>query len=299
MGLDEFFLDPRQVRRSFDRASRSYDRAAAVHAELRARLLERLDVVRIEPKTILDLGAGTAHASRALKQRYSSAHVIAIDASQGMLRAAARQQGLLRRFFTRVTADAAALPLPAGSVDLIFSNLMLQWCADPDAVFAESRRVLRAQGLLMFTTLGPDTLCELREAWRTADPHTHVHRFIDMHDLGDALVRAGFVEPVMDTERLTVTYPDVDALMRELKASGSHNLAHGRARGLSGRSKIQRLRERFAELQGQRPLSLTVEAVYGHAWVQQQRTRKASSSAEIFVPLASLTSRTRTDDQKK
>ena len=144
--VDEFFLDPRAVRRAFDHAAKSFDAASVVHAEIRSRLIERLDIVRLDPAVVLDLGAATGHGTRALKNRYPRATVVALDLSTGMLREARRQQRLFRRF-KRVAADAAKLPLRSDSADLVFSNLMLQWCNDPDAIFRETRRVLRQGGL--------------------------------------------------------------------------------------------------------------------------------------------------------
>lgn len=290
MSRDEFFLDPRAVRHSFDAASGTYDAAAGVQSEIRARLLERLDVVKLEPRTVLDLGAGTGHASRALKQRYRAAQVVALDLSTGMLRESARQQGFLRKF-ERLAADSHRLPLRDGSVDLALSNLMLEWCHDPDAVFAEVRRVLRPRGLFMFSTLGPDTLKEVREAWRRVDLYTHVHRFIDMHDLGDALVRSGLAEPVMDTERVTVTYPNIDTLMRELRASGSRNVAFGRARGLIGRSRAEAVRRYGESSMRNHLLSISVEVVYGQAWAGEPRARQPRG--EVRVPVEALRHRRR------
>jgi malonyl-CoA O-methyltransferase len=283
---DEFHLDPAQVRRSFDRAARTYDAAAAVATEIRNRLIERLDIVRLQPKAVLDLGAGTGHSSKTLRQRYRGAEIIALDLSPGMLAQAERRQSWLRRF-DPVVADAHRLPLKDGSVELVFSNLMLEWCHDPDRVFQEIRRVLKPGGLLTFTTLGPDTLRELREGWRKIDPYTHVHRFIDMHDLGDALMRAGMAEPVMDTERLTVTYADVDALMGELTASGSSNLAHGRPRGLMTKARLEALRKAVPRGLEGGALPVSVEVVYGHAWAGQLR-RPQPKGGEIRVPVSSL-----------
>lgn len=283
---DEFHLDPAQVRRSFDKSARTYDSAAAVATEIRNRLLERLDIVRLQPKVILDLGAGTGHSSKALRHRYRGAEVIALDLSPGMLAQAERRQTWLRRF-DPVIADAHRLPVKDASVELVFSNLMLEWCHDPDAVFQEIRRVLKPGGLLTFTTLGPDTLRELREGWRKVDPYTRVHRFIDMHDLGDALMRAGLAEPVMDTERLTVTYPDVDALMRELTGSGSTNVAHGRPRGLTTKRRMQALCGVVRPEPEAGALPVSVEVVYGHAWAGQLR-RPQRSGGEIRVPISSL-----------
>jgi malonyl-CoA O-methyltransferase len=282
---DEYFLDPRLVRRSFDGASATFDANAAVHGELRQRLLERLDVVRLQPKLVLDLGAGTGHAARALQDRYRSAYVVAVDLSEGMLRQARRQQRLLKRF-GRVAADAHCLAFKSASVDLAFSNLMLQWCADPDRVFQELARVLKPQGLLTFTALGPDTLRELRTLWAEIDAAVHVHRFIDMHDLGDALMRAGFAEPVMDTERLTVTYRDIDSLLSELAGSGSSNIAHGRPRGLI-RARLGALRDKYERLRVDARLPVTLEVVYGHAWATGQR-RRAQPSEYIAIPVGAI-----------
>lgn len=284
---DEFYLDPARVRRSFERAARGYDAAGVVPAEIRNRLLERLDLVRLQPKVVLDLGAGTGHASKALKHRYRGAEVVALDLAPAMLVEAHRQQAWLRRFH-RAAADAHRLPIKDGCAQLVFSNLMLEWCHDPDAVFQEIRRVLQPGGLLTFATLGPDTLRELREGWRKIDSHPHVHRFIDMHDLGDALIRAGLAEPVMDTERLTVTYPDLDALLKELAASGSSNLAHGRTRRLTPKGHLQSLRQVVRPATEAGALPVSVEVVYGHAWAGELRA-KPRVGDEIRIPVSTLT----------
>lgn len=284
---DEFYLSPRDVRRSFDAASATYDQVSSIQAEIRARLLERLNVVRLEPKVVVDLGAATGVASRALSQRYSSAQVIAVDASVRMLQTARRHQGWLRRF-GRLAAFGDSLPLQSSSVDLVFSNLMLQWCNEPHRVFGEIRRVLRPRGLFTFTTLGPDTLRELREAWRRVDLRTHVNRFIDMHDLGDALVRSGFADPVMDTERLTVTYATFDDLADDLKKSGSHNVNADRPRGLTGRRTLADLRKQLETFRREGVLPATLEVVYGHAWAGEPRAASSSTSGEVRVPLETL-----------
>ena len=286
---DEYFLDPRVVRRSFDRAARTYDSAAAVQREIRTRLLERLDIVRLASATVLYLAAGTGHASRELKRRYSSAKVIALDLSLQMLRASARQQSLLRRFVP-VCADAHRLPLRTGSVDLVLSNLLVEWCHDPDAVFSEDSRVLRPKGLFTFTTVGPDTLKELRELWRGIDDVPHVHRFIDMHDFGDALLRAGFAEPVMDTERLTVTFPSLNALLADLRGSGARNVAAGRSHGLTGRARGGAVLARSEALTRNGPLHVSVEVIHGHAWSPAER-RSRRAGDEVLVPIDALRTR--------
>jgi malonyl-CoA O-methyltransferase len=287
---DPHSLDAHAVRRAFDAASSTFDAAAGVHAEIRTRLLERLDVVRLAPKVAVDLGAATGHASRSLKQRYKSAAVLAVDFSFPMLQQALRQRGFLRRF-SLLAADARALPLRNESVDLVFSNLLLQWVNEPDEIFQEVQRVLRPEGLFTFASLGPDTLRELRAAWHSVDAWPRVHRFIDMHDWGDALVRAGFADPVMDTERLTVTYAAVDDLMRELRNSGSQNAATGRARGLLTQRRLQALRAASAKV-GQSRLHASVEVVYGHAWKVPAVAGRAREGEAVF-PIAQLRQRDR------
>ena len=257
------------VRRSFDRAARTYDAAAVLHAEVRQDLLRRLELTALKPRAVLDAGAGTGHGSRALQRRYPKAVVIALDASQGMLRAAARQQSWLRPF-ARVCADAELLPLKDGSVDLIVSNLMLHWC-DPDAVFAEFRRVLAPQGLLQFSAFGPDTLRELRAAWAQVDSMSHVHRFIDMHDLGDALVRAGFASPVLDVEQFTLRYLDVRKVAADLKATGAHNATLGRAQGLTSPRKFAAMQAAYESFRQDGRLPASYEVVFAHAWVPAVR----------------------------
>lgn len=280
-------IDHGVVRDSFSRAAASYDAAAVLQAQVRDELLDRLQLVKLQPAVVVDLGAGTGHATLELKKRYRGARVVAADLAEGMLREAGRRQTLLRRF-ERVGADAAALPFRDSSVDLVFSSLMLQWCPDPDAVLREVRRVLKPGGLLTFTTLGPDTLVELRRAWAAADArHPHVNTFLDMHDLGDGLVRAGLAEPVMDVERYTLTYAEVRGLMRDLKAIGAHSAASDRPRGLTGKRTLGRMIDAYESFR--RPdgsLPATYEVVFGQAWgpVGPIRTR-LPQHGEVRVPI--------------
>jgi malonyl-CoA O-methyltransferase len=275
-----FALDLLRVRRSFDRAADTYDAAAVLHTEVRENLLQRLELTALTPRTVVDAGSGTGHASRALKRRYPKALVIALDSSRGMLRAAARQQSWLRPF-ARLCADAQNLPLADGSVDLILSNLMLQWC-DPDAAFAEFRRVLAPHGLLSFSAFGPDTLRELRTAWGEVDSHSHVHQFIDMHDLGDALVRGGFAAPVLDIERFTLTYPDVRRVAADLKATGAHNAARGRAKGLTSPRKFAAMQAAYEKFRRDGRLPATYEVVFAHAWAPGE-TRAHRGEAAVSL----------------
>jgi malonyl-CoA O-methyltransferase len=270
--IGAYTLEPHAVKRSFGRAARTYDAAAVLHTEVRENLLQRLQLVTLVPSVVLDAGAGTGHASRALKRRYPKARVIALDSSAQMLHVAGKQQSWLRPF-ERVCADAQALPLRDSSVDLILSNLMLQWC-DPDAVFAEFRRVLKPSGLLSFSVFGPDTLSELRTAWRQVDADIHVHQFIDMHDLGDALVRNGFAAPVLDVERFTLRYLDVRKVAADLKSTGAHNSAAGRARGLTSPRKFAAMQTAYEQFRQDGRLPATCEVVFAHVWAPAHAARR-------------------------
>ena len=203
--------------------------------------------------------------------------MVALDSSLQMLKMAGKQRSWLRPF-ERICADAELLPLRDGSVDLIVSNLMLQWCA-PDAVFAEFRRVLKPSGLLSFSSFGPDTLRELRTAWGQIDAHSHVHQFIDMHDLGDALVRNGFAAPVLDVERFTLQYLDVRKVAADLKATGAHNATAGRARGLTGARKFAAMQAAYETFRQDGRLPATYEVVFAHAWVPAHSARRGSADA--------------------
>lgn len=277
-----FQVEPAIVRQAHSRASRGFDEAAVLQVQVREELLRRLMLTRIEPGLILDAGAGTAHASMALRRQYPRSRVIALDASQGMLREARRRFTLLRRF-DRVCADAVRLPLADASVDLVFSSLMLQW-NEPDAVLAEFRRVLKAGGLLALSTLGPDSLRELRAAWAQVDDHPHVLPFTDMHDLGDALVREGFASPVLDVERFTLEYDGARAALTDLKANGGCNPLLQRRRSLTGRRRFESMLGLLdAQRRGGR-VPLTAEVVFAHAWVSPgappRREREAAVPLE-------------------
>ncbi|MBK1706814.1 malonyl-ACP O-methyltransferase BioC [Halochromatium glycolicum] len=261
-------IDKRAARRAFERAAASYDQAAVLQREIGTRMLERLDYVRLTPKTVLDLGCGTGHGLDDLARRWRRARVIALDLAEAMLQRARRRGTWLNRP-KPVCADLESLPLADDSVDLIVSNATLQWAGDLAAAFAEMRRVLRPEGLLMFTTFGPDTLIELRRAWAAADggAHPHVSPFLDMHDIGDALVRAGFADPVMDAERVTMTYSTVTELMRDLKAIGGRNALQARARAMTGRATLSAMEQAYEQERRDGRLPSTWEVVYGHAWM--------------------------------
>jgi len=271
-------IDKRLMRRAFERAAHSYDQAALLQREVSQRLLERLDLVKLAPAVVLDVGCGTGSGTRALARRYPEARVLGLDIAQTMLQVARQGDAWWRRKLPFLSGsvpqyiggDLERLPLPTASVNLLCSNLALQWCDDLPAAFAEFRRVLAPGGLLMFSTFGPDTLRELRQAFSGLDGHTHVNRFMDMHDVGDELSYAGFSTPVMDMEFLTLTYTDLMGLLRELKAIGAHNVTRGRGLGLMGKRTWQAMLANYEKLRRDGRLPATYEVIYGHAWVNEK-----------------------------
>jgi malonyl-CoA O-methyltransferase len=285
---DPHELDPRAVRRAFARAAGTYDSVAVLQREVGSRMLSRLDVVKLAPAAILDAGCGTGEGSVELAARYPGARVIGFDLAQPMAAAARdramRNRSLYQRLLAPIVdgrraaaqfvcADLNALPFAGQAFDLAWSNLALQWVNDLPHVFVELRRCLRVGGLLTFTTFGSDTLKELRGAFASADARPHVSRFVDMHDIGDMLVGAGYADPVMDMEYLTLTYETPRALMSELKSLGATNATQGRTRGLTGRRRFDRAVANLQALAVDGRIPATFEIVYGHAWkVQPRRT---------------------------
>ena len=284
---DAFRLDRGRLRAAFDRASAGYEAAAALQARVSAELLERLDAFDFAPRVVLDLGAGTGRVTRELKRRYPRALVIALDIAPGMLREAQRRQRLWRRF-ARVCADALRLPLAGESVDLVFSSLVLQWCEPLEAALAEVRRVLKPAGFFAFSTLGPDTLKELRAAWAQVDGHTHVNRFLDVHDVGERCGRSGLTEPVLDVDRIELAYPDTLTLMRDLKSIGAHNATAGRPRTLLGRSRLARLSEAYEAFRRGGALPATYEVIYGASWGAAGRPAAGAHAGEVLIAPGSI-----------
>ena len=267
---DELLLDRRALRQSFERAAATYDAAAVLQNEVCARMLARLEYIRLQPDAILDAGSGTGNAHAGLIRRYRGAKLVAIDIALAMLQRGRHRTPAWRRVLGMgalpVCGDIERLPFREAAFGMLWSNLALQWVNDLRSALTEMRRVLAPGGLLMFSTFGPDTLRELREAYRDTDRHTHVNRFVDMHDIGDLLVRAGFGDPVMDMEQFTLTYGDVRQLMHELKAIGAHNVTLGRRSGLSGRTQLAQVTRNYEALRRNGKLPATFEVVYGHAW---------------------------------
>jgi malonyl-CoA O-methyltransferase len=293
---DEYQIDKARMRASFNRAADSYDAAAVLQKRVREEMLDRLGLINIKPFTIgnpaiLDAGCGTGMGSFALQKKFKSAQVFSLDIAFNMLQKTASQQPWMQKMAQKimhkqqlVCADIEALPIANNSINLLWSNLALQWCNDLDAAFNEAARVLQPDGLFIFSTFGPDTLKELRAA--SNNGHTHVSRFIDMHDIGDALTRAGFSAPVLDVEHYTLTYDNVKAVMTDLKSIGAHNATQGRARGLQGKGFLQNLTNNYEQFrlglkEDGGKLPATFEVIYGHAW----RPISMRPAGQEFVPI--------------
>lgn len=253
------------IRRRFDRAAAGFDEADFIHRHTFDGLLQRLTPMTLQPAVILDLGCAAGAGTRSLSKQYRRAKVIGVDLSARMLQVASASKGWFSRI-RHVNADACALPFAAGSIDLVIANLLLPWLHDPTPTLAEANRVLRKDGLFMFATLGPASLAEIRTAWKTVDDAPHVSPFADMHNIGDALVRAGLRDPVLDVDELTVTYPDSSALFSDLTAAGARNALAARHGALTGKNRLLRFRQALEDQRSGGRLKLRLELVYGHAW---------------------------------
>ena len=254
-----------QARRAFNRAARSYDQHAVLQQEVQLRTLQKLDPISITPQRVLDLGCGTGAGVVQLKKRFGKAQVIGGDFAEQMVRLA-RNNGRWWQKRPYLTLDAHQLPFVDASIDVVYSSLMLQWSQDLDRVLTECRRVLRPGGLLLFSSLGPDTLIEMRRASARVDGSSRVNGFFDMHDVGDALVRAGFDAPVLDVDRITMTYSTLRELAHDLKGIGAHNVTQGRLRGMTSRQRWRQLEQAYEEFRSGGRLPATYEVFYAHGW---------------------------------
>ena len=269
MADQQALFDKAQIRHHFDKAALSYDESAVLQREVADRLLDRLDYVKIDPQKILDVGAGTGYLSAGLAKVFASANLLELDVSLRMLKINRKKVPWYKKLLTEkilLCGDAEYLPMASESVDLIISNLTIQWCNQLPLAFSEFRRVLKPGGLLMFTTFGPDTLKELRQSWAQVDNDVHVSRFLDMHDIGDALLHSGLSEPVMDVEHFTLTYLDVRGLFDDLKSIGATNSLAQRSRGLLGKTAYRKLLAAYEQHRQQGSLPASYEVIYGHAW---------------------------------
>lgn len=284
------FVDTAQVRRRFARAAAGYGEADFFAREIDRRMQERLDYVRIAPAAMLDLGCSRGASLGGLRERYPEARAFGVDIAPEMLRAARPPKSAWPRWLklgrdaapAYAAADAIQLPLRAGSMGLVWSNLLLHWLDDPVPALREAHRVLEVGGLLMFSTLGPDTFKELRAAF--ADGYAHTQRAIDMHDLGDMLVETGFADPVMDMETVRLTYDSLDAMLAELRATGSSCAMKARRRGLTGKGAWAAARASYESQRSEGKLPATFEVVYGHAWKAAPKHTEDGRAIVRFAP---------------
>ena len=275
-----------EICNAFNAHAIEYERAAVVQKEIGKRLFERLDYLNMQPRYVLDLGCGTGFFSKQLKQRYPKAQIVGLDLAEMMLNQAKGSQSFLNKW-PLVQADMMSLPFPSGLFDLVFANQTIHWASPlPDAM-QEISRVMKVEGCLMLSTLGPDTFRELREAWATVHDYAHINAFMDMHDLGDVLLAEQFVDPVVDMEMLTVHYETLPKLLHALKAQGVRNIHSSRNPGLTGRLAFQTFAAAMAKFctdSGRFPL--TYEIIYGHAW--KGATHRTSGGTEAFIPVSQL-----------
>jgi len=280
-----------RIRRQFVRTNPGFDTHAAVFERVGERLRERLPLLAIEPARVLDLGCRSGYQLAALRGLYPAAEVIGADPAPGKPLPVPRSWSAWLRRRTRdelrIAIDPERLPFVDGSLDLVISNLLLPWCAAPHLVFREVARVLAPGGAFLFTSVGPDTLREYRAAWASIDTHLHVFGLIDMHDLGDAMLGAGFAAPVLDRDEMQVDYPSIDALQEELRCLGGANLARGRRAGLMAPSVSGSLRD-YASASKDARFAVTLELVQGHAWKGDLAPTRRNAAGDAVVSLESL-----------
>jgi len=304
-------FDKQKIRESFNKAADSYDAAAIVQQEVCCRLLERLEYIKAEPSTILDIGSGTGQGTSGLARQYPDAMIVSMDLAEKMLHKSRarlvkedKASGLMKQLknvlgrgskknITQVCADAEGLPFADASVDLIFSNLTIQWCFDLKILFNEFRRVLKPGGFMLFTTFGSDTLKELKASWTSVSDKTHVNDFVDIHDIGDALYNVQAENPVMDSEKIVLNYQNIKQILLEIKAVGAHNQNSGRAKGLTGKLRLKAMYKAYEEFKTEQGYPVTYEVVYGHAWnptTPMQHTQAFDSTQQTSITLSQMKS---------
>ena len=262
-----------EIAHNFNQAANTYDDAAILQREIADQLLDRLDLIKLQPKTIVELGCGTGYCTEQLANRYPQAKIIAIDIAAKALRKINNQH------VNCINADAEVLPVANDKADLVISSLLLHWCNDIELAYCEMYRILNTNGLLMFSAFGEQSLFELREAWAEIDDAQHVHDFLQLQQAGDALLKAQFSDPVVDKEDITVNFKDIYQLMRDLKNIGVHNIMPNRKRGLTGKGTIKALEAAYPKLNnGKVPASY--EVIFGHAWKTNRN--------EVAIPISAI-----------
>jgi len=273
---------------SFSKAANSYDEFAFLQQEVASRVFERLDYMRVDPRKILDVGCGTGACSRQLRDTFPKAKVAGIDIAQGMIDKAKGSQKLFNKIDYQL-ADADQLPFEDNYFDLVFSSLTIQWMPELKKTFNELHRVLKPGGLILFSTLGPDTLIELRQSWLQLDDDVHVNDFVDMHIVGDEVFNASFENTVMDRDVIVLTYETMIGLMRDLKAIGAHNIDSERQKGMLGKNKFNQLKSEYDKFRtSDGVLPATYEVIYGHAWKRDGKPQKDYHTHEIDMQEVNL-----------
>lgn len=274
------------IQQRFDKAAHTYDTAAVLYQEIGHRLVERLQWMRLTPGSILDLGGGTGYITSQLLPLFPNAQYKLLDLSAAMLKTA--KQKSLPDVVQMIQADAENLPFANQTFDLVIANQLLPWC-DVTQVMQEVRRILRPGGIFLFATLGPYALIELREAWYNADPnHVHVTPFFDMHDLGDALMQAGFSDPVMEQEYFTLQYSRVEYLIDDLHQLGEMSILAERRRGLLGKDCWNKMLQSYEKFRKNNQLPASYEVIYGHAWIADSAQNKNKDPRVTYIPISAI-----------
>lgn len=285
-------LNKKRISKDFSNAADTYDAAAIVQQEICDRALERLQMLKLEPSTILDIGSGTGKSVRGLQTQFPKSHVIASDVAMPMLMYLNQMQASLQHKASIVCCDAEKLSIKDESVDLIFSTSTFQWCEDLNLVFTECLRILKPDGVLVFTSFGPDTLKELRQSWACVDQQDHVHQFIDMHHIGDLLLANNYTDPVVDMELITIEYQHVRQLLKDLKDTGSRCKfdieGDNFSSGLMGKNKFQQFEAAYeSHRQKNGLLPASYEIIYGYAR-KLSLTNDKMPASEVRIPISQI-----------
>jgi len=281
--MTQHHIDKKRAQASFNKAAASYEDAAVLQKHVLGEMFLRLKLLKINPNIILDLGCGPGNAGPDLKSTYKPHDLIYLDFAYDMLKKAEEKNKdhFLKAFSSKtaqqfICADMEAIPLLENSVDMVWSNLSLQWCNDLDQVFTQIAKTLTHNGLFIFSTFGPSTLYELRASLASFSQHSHVNQFIDMHDIGDALIRCGFSDPVLDVDVYTLTYSTFKEIMYDLKHIGARNALQGRAKGMTGKGFLYQLEKLYEVYRANEKLPASYEVVYGHAWKVNKQLDESS-----------------------
>lgn len=283
----------KDIQLAFNKAASHYAEAAFLYRATGERLLSRLDYMRCNPQVILDAGCGLGNLSEKLLECYPKAQIVALDFSENMMKIG--KENHVAPSINRVIGNMLNLPLQSESVDMIFANQSIQDVEDLTGLFLAFHRVLKPEGVLLFSTLGPDTLKELKAAWSSVDTYGHIREWKDLHVLGDALMSQQFIQPVMDREEIVVHYKSPATLLKDLKDQGSYNVHPLRRKGLMGVDARDYLFYQLEQQKKDEKIALTYEVVYGQAWRGENRSTYNAQTGETSFSLDKL--RRKLDDK--